>query len=314
MAYSRSRFLGLIGSIASSGIPMVAHAQTAPLLRLGSVFGDSYAEPYYGVDQGLFAQAGLNVDLLSFASSSAITTAVLTGALDVGISNPIVVANAVDHGIPLRFFAAAALNDPNTIGLCVAADSAIKVAKDLNGKTVATTALKDSNSLQVRAWIDQNGGDSTTLQLVEIAPFSAMAAAVHRGTVVAAPLGEPDLTAALTTGGLRMIGHTTEVYGQQSMIGGFIARTDWLEQHSALAGKFAKALYMVAHWANTHRDDTELTVVKYAKLDRATVHGMHRVPYPESFSPSMFQTYLDLGYKYQYISRHFDANELMVKV
>ena len=46
-------------------------------------------------------------------------------------------------------------------GLVVAATSPIRQAKDLNGKTIACTALHSVAETAPRAWIDENGGDSS---------------------------------------------------------------------------------------------------------------------------------------------------------
>jgi NitT/TauT family transport system substrate-binding protein len=313
MPHSRSRFLGLLAAELASSAPRLARAQAENSIRLGTVAGDGYAEPYYAADEGFFARAGLDVDVQTFTSGAGITQAVTSGALDVGITNPISLANAVEHGLPLVFFAAAALYNPLTVGFCVAADSPIKTAKDLDGQTIGTTALRDSNSLHVMAWVDQHGGDSSTLRLIEL-PFSAMAAAISRGTVAAAPIAEPLLSAGVRAGTLRVLAHTMDVYGRNFMVGGYIAQRDWLAKNLALTRRFTEAIYATARWANAHQDESGKILTKYTKLELATVQGMARSPYADALTPAMFQSYLDLGYKYKYLDRHFNASQLMVKV
>jgi NitT/TauT family transport system substrate-binding protein len=312
MRPSRARTLGLLASALAAGLPARVRSQAEAPIRIGAATNDGYAEPYYGLDQGFFKQAGLNVDVQTISTGSKTTTAIAAGALDVGISNPISVANAVDHGVPVLFFAAAGLYNPPTFALCVEANSPIKTAKDLNGATIATTALDDSNSLHVRAWVDQHGGDSSTLKFVEI-PFSAMAAAVSRGTVAAAPIAEPNVSAATSSGELRVVAHTMDVYGRNFMVGGWVAHKDWLA-NVALARRFATCIYTIAHWANAHRDETMVILAKYAKLDPATIRGMARTPYAEFLTPGMFQSYLDLGYKYHYVAHRLNASDLMAKL
>src|SRR5579875_2184696 len=190
MNHTRSSFLAVLAAGLPLYRPLVARAQTSGPLRIGSTPNDSYAEPFYAQDMGFFQRAGLNVAVEAFPNGAGVTTALAGNAIDVGITNPISLANAVEHGLPFQFFAVAAMYNREELALCVAAESPIKSARDLNGKTIATTAVKDSNSLHIVAWIDRNGGDSATIQLVEM-PFSAMAAAVRRGTVAAAPIAEP---------------------------------------------------------------------------------------------------------------------------
>jgi NitT/TauT family transport system substrate-binding protein len=311
MQPSRTQFLSLaLGSLALAP-PAAAVAQTT--LRVGATANDSYAEPYYAQDQGFFARAGLPVDLQTFSNGAGVTTALAGGALDIGITNAISLANAVEHGIPFRFFAVGALYNREELALCVAADSPIKTAKDLDGKAVATTAVKDANSLHTTAWIDQNGGDATKIQLVEI-PFSAMAAAVKRGTVAAAPIAEPALSAARKDGSVRILGHPMDVYGKRFMVGGWFAREDWIIANLALVRRFTATIYATARWANAHPDESADILAKYAKMDPAIVRNMNRAPYGDSFSPALFQPYLDLGYKYKYLDRQLKATDLMVRI
>lgn len=313
MPYSRSRFLGFAVAGTAISVPAIARSQTGPTIRCATVANDGYVEPYYALEQGFFQRAGLNVDVQMFSSGARITDGIVAGALDVGISNPISLANAVDHGLPMSFFAGGVMYNRDAIALCVAPDSPIKTAKDLNRKTIATTALKDSNSLHVQAWVDQNGGDSSTLEFVEI-PFSAMAAAVARGTVAAAPIAEPALSVAVRDGMLRVAAHTMDAYGRTFMVGGWMARSDWIANNRELLRKFTDAIYSTARWANSHRDETALIFAKYGKLDLAVVRAMHRSGNAVSLSPAMFQPHLDLGFMYKYLSRHYDASALIAKV
>ena len=67
--------------------------------------------------------------------------------------------------------------------MLVAANPTVKSGKDLNGKTIGTPGLNTLGEYGVRAWVDANGGDSTTLRFVEL-PFPVMPAALARRAVV----------------------------------------------------------------------------------------------------------------------------------
>jgi len=313
MPYSRSRFLGSVGAALAPCSFAPVRAESADAIRVGTSAIDGYLEPYYAADQGFFARAGLDVDVELFSGGARVTTAIAANAIDIGISNPISLANAADHGLPMVLVAAGVLYNRDAIALCVAADGPVKTARDLNGKTIGVTALEDSNTLHVRAWVDQNGGDSTTLQFVEI-PFTAMAAAVARGTVAAAPIAEPALTPALRGGTLRIFAHTLDVYGRDYMIGGWVARSDWVNRNRDAVRRFVSAIYATARWANAHPNETAPFLAKYAKMDLATVLTINRSRCAESWSPRMVQPALDLGYRYHFFSRHLAAADLMAKL
>ena len=203
--------------------------------------------------------------------------------------------------------------NPNGIAICVLADSPIKTARDLNGKTVAVTTLADQNTVAIKAWLDQNGGDSTTVQFLEI-PFSAMRAAMQRGTIAAAPISEPTLSIAKNEGGIRvLLPHLLDVFGSTFLVGGWFARTEWLRNNTPTARRFASAIYASARWANAHPDESADILAKAAKLDPAVVRGMNRAPYGYSLTPAMFQTQLDLAYKYKVLDRSVKGSEIFFK-
>jgi NitT/TauT family transport system substrate-binding protein len=313
MQIDRGKFITLAISSLAAGLPDRAYAQSSDPIRIGTTLNDSYFEPFYAKDAGFFDRAGLNVTVFPFPNGSGVAAALASNAIDVGITNPIALANAVDHGLPFAFFASAGLYNRDEVELCVASDSSIKSARDLEGKTVGTTALKDSNSLHIVAWVDANGGDSSKVRLVEV-PFPAMAPAIIRGTVVAAPIAEPYLSAAMKAGGIRVLGHPMDVYGKVFMVGGWFSRRDWLAANGALAHRLTNVIYETARWANANPAASGAILSKYSKMDPAVVQTMNRARYGESFGPTFFQSYLDLGYKYKYIGRQFSAAELLVKV
>jgi len=303
----------MIAAQCAVGSTVGAQTQQTGTLRVGSTANDSYAEPYYAVDRGFFKQAGLDVDVQSFSTGAAVLQALAANAIDVGITNPISLANAVLHGLPFQFFAIAAGYNPAELALCVAPDSPFKSAKDLNGKTIATTAIRDSSSLTTVAWLDANGADSKTIQLVEI-PYSAMPAAVQRGTVAAAPIAEPALSAAVKSGGCRVLGHPMDAYGKQFMVGGWFARPEYITANAALLRRLRTVIYSTAVWANAHPDESGAILAKAAKMEPDTVRNMNRAPYLTALTPDLLQSYLDLGFKYKYLDKQLKASDLIAKI
>ena len=99
-------------------------------------------------------------------------TPVVLGAVDIGATSTVV--DAVAHGkhIPFVAIAPAALYtvDAPTAGLFVAKDGPIRKPADLNGKTVSVSGLGTVTEYATRAWIDKNGGDSSTVKFVELRP------------------------------------------------------------------------------------------------------------------------------------------------
>ncbi|HXF34699.1 MAG TPA: ABC transporter substrate-binding protein [Candidatus Acidoferrales bacterium] len=311
---SRARFLATASGAFALGVPFAATAQSTGTLRVASTASDSYGEALYGVDQGIFKAHGLNVDLQILSSGAAIVAAVAAGAVDIGITNALPLVAAVQHGVPFLYLCPGGLINQDEIGLCVSADSPIRTGKDLEGKTAATSSLNDINVIAIRAWTDQQGGDSSKVRIVEM-PFAQMAIAVRRGTIDAAPIAEPALSVAKKDGGLRiLLPPIYSVYGNNFMVGGWFATSDWISKNRETARRFVAAIYDTARWANSHPDESAAILAKYAKLDPAVVKNMSRAPYATRFTPNMIQSVLDLAYKYKAVDRQYKAAALMAKL
>jgi NitT/TauT family transport system substrate-binding protein len=309
----RRQFLGTTAVALAAARPDRALAQSAPL-RVAATASDSYAEALYGVDEGMFTKAGLNVDLQILGSGAAITTAVAAGAADIGITNPLPLLAAVEHGIPFVYICAGALINFDEGSLCVSPDSPIHTGKDFDGKTIATSSLADINVVAIKAWIDRAGGDSSKARFVEI-PFAQMGPSLQRGVVDAAPIVEPALSVAKQAGSVRvLLPPMYSVFGPNFMIASWFCRSDWLQSNRDTARRFVGAIYDVARWANAHGDESAAILAKYAKLDPQVLKTMSRAPYATSLTPAMLQNVLDLAYQYKAVAKRVAPADVIARV
>src|SRR6202041_124916 len=175
--------------------PVPMNRQAA--LALGSAF---LAAPpaLWGAQSGMFRKAGLDVDVQSASSGTAIAAGVAGGSYAIGKSSLVAIITAHAKGLPFVFVAGGSLYDtkfPYSV-LTVKADSPLKTAADLNGKTLAVPALADLTTYATKAWVDSHGGNSTTLKLLEL-PFAQIADALAAGRVDAGFIADPVLGQAL---------------------------------------------------------------------------------------------------------------------
>jgi NitT/TauT family transport system substrate-binding protein len=285
---SRSSFLRITAAAVGTSTAAPAVGQTLTPLKVGAYPTDTFCEAYYSDEKGFYKDAGFSVEITSLASGAALAAAVLSGALDVAVTNGLAVGAARLRNVPLVFVASGGLYNPAATQLNVAESSAVRTAKDLEGKIVAVSSVRGAEALGVQAWIDQNGGDSAKVRLTELAP-SEMAAGTLRGTIAAGVITEPMLSAARAAGGLRSIGAPFDPFGPRLMLGGWCANTTWVKNNPAVVKRFVEATYATARWANAHHDESAVILAKYAKLSPATLRTMARCPYGESLVPAMLQ-------------------------
>lgn len=314
MALSRSWFLRSAVTSLAAASPQLARAQEAPLLRVAAVASEAFAEAYYAKEMGFFQAAGLNVEITTFSAGAPVAIAVAGGAADIGITNVVSLGVAVEHGVPFQFICSGGMFSPDLTALCVLSDSGITTGKDLEGKVVATGALHDVNAIAILGWVDQHGGDSSKVRLVEM-PFPEMGPALRRGTIAAAPIAQPSLTVAQRAGGIRRLEpNYMEVYSKHFMMGGWFATAPWIAAHRPVVSKFVGAIYTTARWANTHLNESALILAKYAKMDPALATSIGHTPYGESLTPAMIQPVLDTALKYGGLEHPLKAGDVIARV
>jgi NitT/TauT family transport system substrate-binding protein len=91
----RRRFAASALTLPFALVAAPATAQALQNLRVAATPNDTYAEAYYALDTGFFRRAGLNVELTTLNNGAAVSSAVASGAIDVGVSTPVQLANAI---------------------------------------------------------------------------------------------------------------------------------------------------------------------------------------------------------------------------
>ncbi len=283
-------------------------------LRVGSSANDSNAEGFYAVENGFFKQAGLNVEMTQFNNGDAAAAAMAAGSIDIGIQPPMQIAQGVTRGLPFTIVAAGAMNTVNAPAgiICVAKNSPLRNAKDLEGKTIAINSLKSSSENLLDAWLAKNGADVSKIKILEL-PSAQMAAALERGTIDAAELFEPAYTAAMTRGAIRMLANPTSAMRNEYLQTAWYTTKQFAAQNPDAIKKFAAAIYQTARWANAHPRDSGAVLVKLSKLDPDLANTMIRVRYAESLQVADLLPELEFGYKNGLLPRAVPASELLTR-
>jgi NitT/TauT family transport system substrate-binding protein len=283
--------------------------QALQTIRLGVNPIEVYAEAWYGKDMGFFAKEGLDVQISPSQSGSAIAAAVVSNAVDIGATS--VVVDAVAHGkhIPFVAIAPAAIYtvDAPTAGLFVAKDGPIRKAADLNGKTVSVSGLGTVTEYATRAWIDKNGGDSSTVKFVELgAPETAPA--IVAGRIDGAYITEPFMSIGRRD--TRLLGYSLSGVANSFLLSTWVTTTQWAADHPDLVRRFATAMRETAEWANKNPQKSGEILVKYVKIDPALLVTMNRARFADRLTPALMQPAIDVAAKYAKFDS-FPATELI---
>lgn len=304
----------LVAAGAGAAIARPAWAQTAAglTLHLGSNASDDVTPVLWAQHTGLFAKAGLTLDIQKFTAGSAVTAAVVGGALDIGKSSLLPLINARNHGVPIQIIAPGEiwLTSEPISGMVVPKDSPITSAKDLNGKTLPTPSLRDIIETSTRAWMDANGGDSKTVHFIEM-PSSAVLPALLDGRVAAATLSNPYFGSVTASGKVRILSRPEDAIAKRFMITAWFATESFVEKNREAIAKFVQAVQQSANYTNAHHADTVPITAPFWGIEPAVLSGMTRSFNGAIVDPKDIQPVIDVATKYGYLDKPLDVQTMI---
>lgn len=289
-----------------------ARAQTLPIIRIASTPVDDAISAVYAIRSGMFRRAGLEVEFTPMTSGGAVAAAVVGGSLQIGYQNLVSTFAAHLRNVPFVIVAPGSihLTASPTQALLVRRDSPIRTARDLMGKTIASTTLRDLNTASVFAWLEQNGVDPTTVRTVEL-PYSAMLPALDESRVDAATMLQPLLGQAVDSGRVRILAQPFDAIAKRFTVAGWFATGEYVAANQDAVQRFARVMREAAIYANTHRAETAPVAASVSGVDLQTVQRATRSTFAETIDVREFQTLIDAMAKYKVLERGFNAQEVI---
>ncbi len=304
----------LIAGIGASTVALRrgAIAQNMPVLRVIGPPIDAMKSVYYGVKAGIFKKYGLDVQPSILANGAAATAALVGGAAEVSFSNSLTLFQAHARGIPIRFIAPSILltSDHATTQTVVKSSSAIKSGRDLVGKTIGSSSVKDMNAVATFAWIDMTGGDAKNVKMIEV-PATSAAAMLEEGRVDAVTLNEPAVGAALASGKARTIAKPYDAIAKRLQAGGFAAMDAYVEKNTDMMKRFVRALHEAQVYTNAHPADTAPIVAAFSGIPADVVAHSVRMIDPEYLEVRNLQPLIEAMVKYGALEAPFNAADVI---
>lgn len=200
---------------------------------------------FYGVEQGFFADEGLDITIeTSGAGGAELVPSVLSGDFQFAFSNYLSLMQARENDAPVQIVSSwvngAEGEDQGTLGLLVAPDSGIDSVEDLAGKTFGVNTLDNIATVAIRAVLDEHGVDDSEIELTEVG-FPEMNGAIEAGTIDVALQTEPFVTLGKEAGLVSLLDPMYEMAPSLPLVGVFAAES-WLEANPEVADAFARGL------------------------------------------------------------------------
>lgn len=266
----------------------------------------------WGVQSGVFTKFGLDVQIERSSSSSAVSVAVLSGALEIGKSSLFTLVVAHSKGIPFQLEAPASIwnTESPSSALIVAKGSTLRTGQDLNGKTVSVPALHDLYQTGISAWVDQHGGDSRTLKFLEL-PHQAVADALVAGRIDAAELAPPILAEAIQSGKVQIVGRANDAISKHFISTAYFCAADYAGKNPDVLARFRKGLTEAATFANANKSKMIPLLAAYSGVEARVLTDMPPVGVASQLDPRLIQPMIDAAVKYKSIPAPFPAKEMI---
>lgn len=199
---------------------------------------------YIAIDRGLFADEGLEVNLVQLPTANAIATAVTSGSAQFGMSAFSADFYALAGKGGLKVIAGGSEECPGFHGAALVAnkrayDWGLRKPTDLVGRRVAVTAIGSGSHNQLVRLAKKYGFKFQDIQVVPLDTLANEVAAIKRGSVDAGPL--PALLAKEIEGS--GAGKIIAWMGDEvpTQYGGVFAAPDTISAHRGSVARFVRA-------------------------------------------------------------------------
>lgn len=218
-----------------------------------------------GIEQGYFADEGLEIKTSIVANPPAGLAAVQSGQVDIAYSPSIPLLNALSQGVPIQVVGAAdgypadpeQVDDPaafDDTGLFASKSSGVTTVADLAGKTIAVPARKAQLEVVIADELSRAGVDPATGVNWVVLDFTSAVAALGNGTIDAAGLVSPFTTEADTAGALQLSAPSIGFF-ESGATGLWTAGSATIDAKAGAIEAFQRAIVKSNEYATEHPEE-----------------------------------------------------------
>lgn len=245
-----------------------------------------------------------------FAGGGFVLAALIGGSLDYAATGIGSLASAYLKGVPVVAVAGGALYNSNapTSAMIVPKNSPLRTGKDLAGKTVSLTTIRDMQQASVMRWVDADGGDSSTVKFIEM-NMTQSPPLLASGRIDAGVVSEPVLSTVKDE--FRILTKSYDTIAKRFLITVHVATREYLRGNAETARRFIAAMSDAAIWANANHAKTAEIMARVTKLPESTINAENRSELAERADVTMIQPVLDATLQYHFIPRPIPAQDLI---
>ena len=267
---------------------------------------------WYGIEQGYFEDEGLEVSTEIGEGGAALTPAVLEGDYQFAIGEYVSLMQARESDVGIQVVSnltnGADEADQGINALLTAPGSGIEGVEDLAGRTVAVNGLGGVDDVTIKAILDDNGIDPSSVEFTEV-PFPDMNAAVEAGQVDVASQPEPFVTLGEQAGLANLLDPYYEAVPSMPL-GMVFGSEEWLAENPDLAEAFTRALDRSIE-ASSDEEAMKEVIVANTDIDAELVDEIALDRWDAEINREGLEELADLSVRYGVLEEQPDLNALV---
>jgi NitT/TauT family transport system substrate-binding protein len=282
-------------------------------LNVGVIPIADVAPLYLGIRKGFFKEQKLTIKPKLAEGGAAITPAVLSGNFQIGFSNTISLLIAASKGLPVEAISQGVLGGTDKskawADLLVLKNGPIKTAKDLEGKTIAVNTLKNICEVTIKASLQKQGVDVSTLKFIEV-PFPDMNAALDAKRVDGACVVEPFVSQG-KAGKARGIDPFYINTAPDLTVAMYFTSRQYAEKNPEIVDRFVKAINKSLDYAQSHPDEVRGVLSSYTPIPAEAAQKIKLPVWRSDLNTDTISRLSRLSKQYGLIDKEPDLNSLI---
>lgn len=268
---------------------------------------------WLGEEKGFFEEEGLDLELQTTSGGAAAVPGVVSGDFDFAFGNVVSIMVAADQGLNLKFVtngaSSAGMEDDGFSAVVVNEDSPIKSPADLAGKKVSVNNLSNIGDTTISHVVEEDGGDPSKIDFVEVG-FPDAPAALVNGQVDAAWILEPFLSSALKDGA-RVISYNFYETHPNLDIAGYFTSNEKMESDPETVEKFRAAMTRSLEYAQENPQEVRDIVGTYTEINKQLRSEMVLPEYRAEFNREATELLGNAAAKYGTVSEPPNLDEIL---
>ena len=265
------------------------------------------------IDEGIFADYGLDVEVVPAQGGAQAIPALLSGDIQFAIGQPFgpFRADLQDLGIVIIGDYANSLAEGKDVnGVVSLADSGITTPADLAGKRVSVNSLGAAGDVTIMKAVQDAGGDPTTIEFVEVA-FPDAQAQLEAGNIDAAWVPDPfqSIITGPEGGNLIMPPYQETIPGLTVLTN--ITTAEMLESDPELVADWSAAMAEALDWAMGNEDAVRAAIVENMGIPEEAAAGITLPTFTSEIIVSDLEALADLAVEFGVLDALPDFDRLV---